>query len=93
MTFSKSASLCDTDALTLMSLQTQDVKSEASLRKNSQELEKVCLSWRWSQQLCIVHCTLCGLLSLQTVFPGQEWASRGARALCAHWGIRRLEVT
>lgn len=40
MTSSKSASLCDTDALTLISLQRQDVKSGGFSSPNSQQSEK-----------------------------------------------------
>lgn len=81
MTFSKSASL---------SLQTQDVKSEASLQQTA-------LGWKrgvWvgvslsSSALCIVW-----VAQLQTIFPGQKCASRGVYVLCARWGIRCLEET
>lgn len=61
MTFSKSASLCDTDAPTLISLQTQDVKSGASLRQTANSRKSVFeLAFSLSSSaLCIVHCVGC----------------------------------
>lgn len=55
MAFSKSASLCDIDAVTLTSSQTENVESEAPLY---QKLGMMCLIWLLSQQLYIVYRTL-----------------------------------
>lgn len=37
----------------------------------------VCLSWRFSQQFCIVHCTLCGFFSCRLFFLGSNVIPRG----------------
>lgn len=37
----------------------------------------VCLSWRVSQQLCIVHCTLCGFFSCRLFFLGSNVLPQG----------------
>lgn len=41
----------------------------------------MCLSWRFSQQLCIVHCTLCGLLSCRLFFLGRNLLPVGGGSL------------
>lgn len=55
MTFSKSASLCDTEGSYICVI-------PCKLRLHvTKQLEKVCLSWCFSRQLCIVHCVGCSV--------------------------------
>lgn len=75
MTFSKSASLCDTDAPAL----TQDVKS----------VRQTASSWRRVFELAFLsaaalHCALyfVWVAQLQTIFPGQKCASRRGGVSC-----------
>lgn len=86
MTFSKSASLCESDALTLMPLQTQDVKSGASLHQTARSRRSV---FELAFHSAALHCALyiVWVAQLQTIFPGQKSASSGVYALCAYWGI------
>lgn len=92
MTFSKSASLCDTDVLTSMSLQKQDAKSGASRHQTAS-------SWKSVFELAFLsaalHCALyiVWIAQLQAIFPGQKCASRGVYALSVYWGIHCLKVT
>lgn len=77
MTFSKSASLCDTEGSYICVI-------PCKLRLHvTKQLEKVCLSWCFSRQLCIVHCVGCSVAA--ACFLPVHW---GGVMLCMHTGGR-----